>query len=75
MKKFYVTVTALWLMILGREVFRCLLALSGDLEWRGWNYGLDFWPSYVTMWDALMIPVAMWWVWFNWKQLEWKGGK
>ena len=65
---------AMWPMILGREVLRCLLALSGDLEWRGWytNLGWDWWPEYVTMWNVLFIPIAIWYIWFTWRDLEWK---
>jgi hypothetical protein len=71
--RFYALATACWAMILGRAVLRALLALNGSLEWRGWYWNPgDWYPSYVTMWEIIMIPMAMWWIWFCWKQIEWK---
>ena len=63
----------IWLMILGREVLRGFLAYRGLLDWRGWYFGIEFWPSYVTMWDMLSIPIAIYLIRSNWSQLEWKG--
>lgn len=74
MKQLQIFNVCCWSMILGREILRCLLTLDGSLEWRGWymQLAIDPWPSYVTMWDVVIIPLAAWYVWTTWNQLEWK---
>ena len=64
----------IWLMILGREVLRGFLAYRGLLEWRGWyfNTSINFWPSYVTMWDMMFIPISLYYIQSSWSRLEWK---
>jgi len=59
-----------WSMTLFREVLRLLLAASGDLPWRGWHVGLEWWPSYVTAWSVVSAVCAAFWIWLLWGQRE-----
>lgn len=73
MSRFYLVISLLWLANIFRGVLRLTLAQAGVLEWEGWKFApLDFWPSYVTAWEAVMLPFAIFLTVMYWRQIEWK---
>lgn len=63
---------AAWLMIIFRSVLRLLLAANGSLEWRGWHFGSmwNFWPSYVTAWEVIVLIEAIVLMYLLWPTRE-----
>lgn len=59
------------LMALFRITLRLFLVLSGNLEWRGWYVSdiWNFWPTYETAWTLLYVPIAIFYIWYGWRQL------